>query len=218
MKSRCVAIKSGDGQQCTRHEISSEHHLCKQHSRVKGVKTVHDQRAWAKMNIVAPRSENGKKVLARIDKALEKPVAKSDGPGYIYIYSFASEQHLHYYKVGRTKRSVKERLDEWRRDVVDDAIVLHATFFVERGHRRLESLVHLYLNYCRMYRTPYKHPRLKTVVYHSVWKSDGRVICDGQEHGSGKDKRALVAKNKQVEWFCAPLDLIERLCKSLAQR
>jgi hypothetical protein len=52
----------------------------------------------------------------------------------------------------------------------------------------------------------YRYPNESGTGFHSVYKLSGEIIQDGQENTDEKER--LVAKNKEIEWFCAPLEEI----------
>ena len=210
MDARCRALK-GDGLQCTRKAVGV-HPYCTQHQKSKNTTSIDNQEPWARLALVAPRAENGKRALQKIRTLLNKKPAKNDGAGYIYVYCLRHERDLHYYKIGRTSRAVEVRIKEWAADT--PGIELVKCYHVSVGHCRLESLVHAYLHYCRIYRTPYGERPKKM---HSVWASDQSTVIDDGQQLDEKQAQAhtLVARSKQVEWFCEELRVIKRVIKSL---
>lgn len=79
---------------------------------------------------------------------------------------------------------------------------VYTTFKVDKHDVHwVEQLIFMYLAYCRLYRYPHKQG------YQSVYMlKPGDVIQDGQQCAKGDER--LVAKNKQIEWFCAPIEEI----------
>ena len=235
---RCIAIK-GDGEQCTRAATTkvaikeskdtgdsedsletkdsnkSKDLFCSQHSKIvqsKKVDTIKSVEPWTLLKYPTPDPRNGKKYIQKIRTHLNNSSnfrAPKSNPhsGFIYVFYLKREKGLHYYKIGYTERPVEERLEEWS-DKHD--LELYASYHVTCNVHKFESLIHLYLAYCRMYRYPNDRGG-----FHSVFKLSGKIIRDGQENE--KEDERLVAKNKEIEWFCAPiaeiLEIIEGILK-----
>lgn len=202
---RCIAIKD-DGEQCTRKPSSESKNknYCKQHDKsnqTKKLATIEAVEPWVLLKFPEPDARNGKRYIQKIRTHLNKSNSfskKDSQSGFIYIFCLAHERKLNYYKIGYTERTVEERLEEWGEK--HSALELCACFRVNSNAHQKESLIHLYLAYCRMYRYPNERG------FHSVYKLSGEIIQDGQENTDEKER--LVAKNKEIEWFCAPLEEI----------
>lgn len=125
-----------------------------------------------------------RKILAKIKRG---PTLK-DVEGFIYVYYLANDKTNTFYKIGRTARTVEERLKEWP----------GARFKWSKPvkHNEMaENLVHKLLGSIRVYR--YKQ---EDGTYVTVSKETGFVI-------DGKGKQQGI--KKEVEWFMAPWTTIE---------
>lgn len=86
-------------------------------------------------------------------------------------------------------------------------LVVYNTFKCEQNVKLAESLIHLYLTYCRMYRYPSKRG------YQSVYKlKPNEIIQDGQQCDEGE---RVVAKNKEIEWFCEHIEDISKVVEAV---
>lgn len=110
---------------------------------------------------------------------------KADGPGHIYVYRLEGDLP-NYYKIGRTAKGVKKRLNQWGHKTV-----LVASYYVAY-QKMAERFIHGLLNHIRVYR--YK---LEDGSYYSVWKRAQKVSVDGVEMPNEK----LQGIKKHVEWF-----------------
>jgi len=208
---RCEAIKQ-DGEQCTRYPKDGKP-LCSQHRNMTNTKVtvVKTPDPWTLLKLPEPDERNGKRYIQKIRTHLKKPkTEKPQKGGYIYIYFLPREKKLQYWKIGYTERTVEERMREWSAKYT---LEVYTTFKVENDVQYIEALIHLYLTYCRIYRYPNKHG------YQSVYKlKPSCVIKDGQENR--EDDERLVAKNKEIEWFCAPireiLNVVEPIIKAIS--
>lgn len=195
---RCIAIKA-DGEQCTRDTTKgtfcTQHAKCAEKKKVTKVNTIEP---WTLLKLPTPDPRNGKRYIQKIRTHLNKRPNLDEAGGYIYIFYVPSEGGLDYWKIGFTVRTVEERLEEWSKK---HRLKLYVSYHIKKGAHQIESLIHLYLAYCRVYRYPNKRG------YHSVYKLSKKVIKDGQENREDDEER-LVAKNKEIEWFCAPIEEI----------
>lgn len=200
----CEAIKH-DGLQCTRtykHTTLKGKHVCKQH--LNAQTTVKDKKEpWDLKALPAPNVENGKRTIQKIRTKLLKGPKTNDAGGAIYIYYLSAEQKLTYWKIGKTRRNVDERLQEWAEEHKQE-VVAYETFVVTKNLDFIEALIHVYLAYCNMHRYPHGKG------FHSVLSLHNKVIKDGQEQQPGDTER-LVAKNKHVEWFNERIDVIMKV-------
>jgi hypothetical protein len=129
-------------------------------------------------------------------------------PGHIYIYFLPRERALNYWKIGRTQRSVEQRMKEWSSKY---KLEVYAIYKAERDVVQAESLIHLYLTYCRMYRYP------SARGYQSVYKlNPSEVIQDGQQCDPESGER-VVAKNKEIEWFCEDVEVVRRVVEAIME-
>lgn len=225
-----MAVKSSDGKRCTRAPVVGGD-FCTQHSKVKNVHRISELDPWTvHPHLPVPCPDNGKRFLQKLRTQLNKPLAKTDTqPGHIYIYYLDSERGCDFWKIGRTARSVDKRLEEWNQTHKGD-VRLQQSFAMERGVKRAELIIHLYLAYCRVYRYGSSED-----IHRSEWafplpdasrRGEGRKDLlpfpprasrgEGKEEkeysspprakrGEGRKERAVA---KQVEWFCEELDKI----------
>lgn len=157
-----------------------------------------------------------RKVAQRLRRRFEAGPKSNDEPGIIYVYFLQHEEARNYFKVGRTSRDLEKRHKEWQAQH-DPAhvVVTKKSWKVEsKAVKFLERVIHLWFDYCRMYR----YPVGKTGRILSVWSSTGAPIHDPDYvalEEAGEEER-LVAKRKMVEWFWVmwpELDaLITKLC------
>lgn len=204
MKS-CEAFKA-DGEQCTRQykvKTAEGKHFCTQHAKCKAVKSVAEPEPWETLRLPEPDPRNGKRYIQKVRKMLsEAPGKKREG--HIYIYFLPREKTLRYWKIGLTERTVEERMQEWSAKYT---LEVYTTFRVATDVYYVESLIHLYLTYCRIYRYPSKRG------FQSVYKlKPSVVIQDGQQAEQGE---RVVAKNKQIEWFCEDIEEILKVVKAI---
>lgn len=183
----------GGARYCTQHH---EKHI-KDSDAV--IVTIRDTEPWEKNRLPTPSPENGRRVLQKIRRRIKAgPSPKDTAPGCIYIYYLEEEADLNYWKIGRTSRTADERLKEWAAEHKKAKIKLAKQYKVQGHANFIETLIHLYLHYARMYRTPYGDDG----HFHSVWASTGEIIQDGQETTTER----VVAMRKHIEWFCMPFE------------
>lgn len=133
---------------------------------------------------------------SKILRRLHKGPRKSDGPGYIYVYTLPNDGSK-YYKVGRTRRDVDVRLKEWK------GAQLKAAWPV-KTQMMAETLIHGYLDHIRCYRYAQDDGTFST-----VWKDTGEPVTKADASG----KRKGIAK--QVEWFRGKWKHIEAVCEAI---
>lgn len=176
-KNQCGGIKK-DGKRCTR--VQSEKY-CYQHLLSDYVEK------WEKLGFPEPKNKNTK---SKIKKRIREGALKTDKEGWVYIYKLSTDDNKPYFKIGRTERSVKERLVEW-----GDNCVLIKKFKVKHN-KTAESMLHWYFDKYRIYRT--KIVELED-VYFSVWKIDEKSLT--KKDKILKKKYGKKYKKKNVEWF-----------------
>lgn len=187
-------------------------HLCTQHLNVEAkARVIVIKDVWAELGLVTPSKKLTQKALNKLKRKLGNTTSDRGGEGSIYVYSIASEAGSNYYKVGMTEKEADERLAEWAK-THKARILKKCVFKVEKNVKLIERIIHLYLDYCRMYRTPTNDNKEK--LFRSVYKVTGEIIDDEQNKKIGKDKR-LVANNKFVEWFHAPITDIKTVIESV---
>lgn len=202
----CQAIKKGDGLNCTRKAAVGKE-FCTQHGKMSTTITKKgDTPIWETLELLSPSASNPASVLQKIQTRLKRGPKKNDTVGWIYIYWLSTEDGLHYYKIGRTKRRVTTRMREWAdKHGKATSIVLQNQFQITTCTVDFcERLIHKYLSYCNIYR--YKHKD----GYHSTWARNGDVLQDGQQC-----EERLPATTKQVEWFCDEPTKLVKVIKSL---
>ena len=126
----------------------------------------------------------------KIEKKKARGPSKSDGPGFIYIYMLDNDPD-HFYKIGRTTRTVEKRLKEWKGSRL-------VRSFPVKHNKHAERLIHLHLDAKRIYR--YKTPE----GYCNIWKSNGDPVLT--RDAELKEKYKLSASGKEIEWFICYLD------------
>lgn len=142
------------------------------------------------------------KTQAKIKRRLQKPPSQSDGPGYIYIYTLPEDGP--YYKVGRTERLVEHRIKEWK------GAQLKKAYAVDY-QKKMERLIHLYLDPSRVYRYQVAKGKVCT-----VWKSNGDPVT--KYDAKLKEENKLEALSKQVEWFTGSFETIDTTMLMLINR
>jgi hypothetical protein len=158
-----------------------------------------------------------RKVAQRLQRRLDAGPKSNDKPGFIYVYYLEHEQGRNYWKVGRTERPPEKRHKEWQdAHHSSHVVVTKKTWQVDaRAHKFLESIIHLWFDYCRMYR----YPVTDSARILSVWSATGSLIRDPDYEALNPDpaRRITVARRKMVEWFWVPwpeLDqFITRVCQ-----
>ncbi len=207
----CEATKL-DSKQCTRTSVtqnaSTGKHLCTQHAKKAGT-TIKEP--WQELGLIAPSEKIGQKALGKLRRRLRNTKKDRGGSGSIYVYYIATEAGLDYWKVGMTKKDADERLNEWQK-THKARVLKKCEFKVDQSVLFIERIVHLYLDHCRMHRTPTADG--KETLFRSVYSATGELIDDDQDKKIGTDER-LVAKNKHVEWFNAPITEVKSVIESI---
>jgi hypothetical protein len=214
---RCAAI-TGQGKPCRRAGIASssisKRKLCTQHLNLEadkaGKKVVEP---WLAAKLPEPSDKLRAAVLAKLRRKLYNTAKDRGGRGVIYIYYIANETGLNYWKVGMTEKTADQRLSEWM--AAHRTRILCKSFYaVKHSVKFVERVIHLYLDYCRMHRTPTSDHTRET-LFRSVWSATGEVIDDDQNRVISADATRLIAKHKHVEWFCAPIAEIKEIVEAI---
>jgi T5orf172 domain len=198
---QCVSYTK-EGKQCTRPSLShSSQQLCWQHERATGKKifTTTEREPWERLGIIiAPSTENTPRALQKLRVLLRRGPTKLDCDGHIYVYTCQSDKEnpISYYKVGRTARDTRKRVEKEQGGNLKRS-------WRTGDHKFAEALIHSYLSYCRVYRYPHHRG------FHSIWQRNGKTIEDGQNLPGGPPKHK--ARKKQVEWFACEWEHLERL-------
>ena len=215
-------IYTASGKQCSRARTKVEKGVsyCTQHYKKRADTSkisIKEPEPWTTLGILAPYEANGVRILQKIRSKLKAGPDKTDRKGFIYIYHLAQERHLDYWKIGRTEKSVDERMDQWQAEHNGHRVVLSRKYEV-KYNKFAEALIHLYLAYCRMHRYPFEKG------FHSVWALDpDEVIEDGQEiPKADRGKHKIVAMHKHIEWFKCKrdemLDVTDTICEKLCRK
>ncbi len=205
------------GTQCTRKatDVDNDVAYCKQHFDTRHSKTnVKSIEPWIAQGLAEPLPSNGRRILQKLRTKLKRGPAKGDGAGCIYIYSLKHERHHRYWKIGRTVQDIDERMAQWQ-DVhgKDVTVVLERVWDLKQGQKWTESVIHLYLAYCRMYRYQIESR------YHSVWALDpDLVIEDGQQLQFNESPKLLVATHKHTEWFHEEWSFMMKIIEPIVER
>lgn len=135
-------------------------------------------------------------VQKKLERRLKRGPSKSDGPGHIYVYYLSDDNDYYYYKIGRTERSVEERLKEWKGAICKKYWKVQHQKFAER-------LIHIVLDDCRVYRYILQDDIC------SIWKTDGEPVTE--RDALLKECNKLSACNKMIEWFRMPWEDLEKI-------
>lgn len=226
MDERCVALTAkGKGPRCPykgKHcDPKTGQRYCGHHHK-KPTEVVHQVAALVtvpKPNLVLPYQLQ-RKVAQRLQRRLDAGPKSNDKPGFLYVYYLEHEQGRNYWKVGRTERSPEKRHKEWQdAHHASHVVITKKTWQVDaRAHKFLESVIHLWFDYCRMYR----YPAAESAHILSVWSATGAPIRDMDyealcpENGS-RTLRVTVARRKMVEWFWIPWAELDQVITLLCQ-
>lgn len=161
-----------------------------------------------------PDTRLSKQALGKLRRRLQSGPRNSklnQTAGFIYVYALPDDAPFTYFKVGRTEQPLKERMKQWSK-THGCTVELMASFGVDRNLAWCERLIHLYLDYCRMYRYPVDADDGK-ITYYNVWKTTGKPVTP---FATGEPAR--VAKNKHTEWFNESLSVISNVCIAVTAR
>lgn len=207
----CEALTQA-GKQCTRRAKSvdwSGRHVCTQHQwGHHALITVRDIEPWEQRGMPAPSTALRAHVLQKLRRKLKAgprattPRSGNRG-GSIYVYCLEGDDHENLYKVGMTSDSVDRRLQAWARKHKGTTLRRVATYVVGQDVAWVERVVHLYLDYCRVYR----YPRVGGGL-HSVWAATGKPLLEDAD-AAAVSPRSLLVTEKMIEWFSAPFEDID---------
>jgi len=215
MDEQCEAITAA-GTRCSRvgkHRNQCGEQVCQQHLwGIHKVISIKDVEPWVHRNMPEPalhllRASVVQKLRRKLKQGPRPVTPRGIGRGRggsIYVYCLENDDHLNLYKVGMTCENVDKRLQQWERKhkckvrQVAQYVTLQDVAWVER-------VIHLYLDYCRVYR----YPLLKGGL-HSVWAATGEPLTTSTTtEDEASAKRPLVVTEKMVEWFKASFDDID---------
>ena len=202
---QCVALTNkGKGPRCQYHGKHTHPvtglRYCGHHYKPPPKKATEPAPPSPAVEIVIPYQLR-RKVAARLRRRLEAGPKSNDEPGYLYAYYLQHEDGRNYWKVGRTSRDPEKRHKEWQAaHHTDHVVVTKKVWRIDRkAVKFLESVVHMWFDYCRMYRYPLE----KSARILSVWASTGSLIRDADhvaQEALNEEERP-VARRKMVEWF-----------------
>jgi hypothetical protein len=136
----------------------------------------------------------------KYQRTIERGPRATDKAGHIYIYRLDADPD-HYYKIGRTERTVEKRLAEWKNSIL-------VRSFEVKFNRHVERLIHLKLDHCRIYRYA-----ISETQFCDVWKANGEPVTE--RDALLKQENRLTAAGKQIEWVICYLDVIVDEIKSI---
>ena len=221
MRPRQCKATTNNGKQCKRDGKGPEC-VCYQHDKPPALATVTRPvlQVTASLDLLcAHKSKLRRSALRKLETKLRKgpPSVEKDGLGAIYIYYLETDR-AHgircYWKVGMTKHATApgKRIKQW--SAKQEGVVTQAVYVVERGHKFIERVVHLYLDHCRMYRYPCASAGAEAQLFRSTWYATGLPVKDAQWDLIDLTKRT-VARQKSVEWFCGSLEDIEGVVQAV---
>ena len=212
---RCEAFTQ-QGKQCTRRGKSidwSGKNVCKQHFfGHHAVISVRDPEPWEARGMAAPSDKLRTHVLQKLRRKLKngpRPSTPRSGNrgGSIYVYCLEDDEHEHLYKVGMTSDSVDKRLQAWARKHKGTTLKRVAEYYVGQDVAWVERVIHLYLDYCRVYR----YPRVRGGL-ESVWAATGKPLNPDTPPVS---PRSLLVTEKMIEWFALPFEEIDAVIQGI---
>jgi hypothetical protein len=139
-------------------------------------------------------------VIKKIGTRHRKGLPKTKTPGYVYIFYLENEKGKNFWKIGMTTR-LEKRMQEWNKHYGGKATLVQKKLYKSDYCEFMERVIHLYLDYCRMHRYPI-HTE-DAIKFHSIYSATGKVIEAVDE------EERLVAKNKNIEFFHAPIKEIK---------
>jgi hypothetical protein len=162
---------------------------------------------WIVLGIVSPSRLNTKATIKKITTKLRVgPDAKDNKGGEIYCYYLPREVGKNYWKIGMTERSADKRLDEWSLEH-GVRVVLKKKWRIRKHVKYAERIIHLYLQYARMYRMPVAGEKKG---FRSIMM-DSKLVVEMEEEGEKIEQ----AVKKHVEWFYEQWEVIEFVIESL---
>lgn len=218
MDARCEA-RTQAGKQCSRvgHHVSEQGALvCRQHLKPAVTTAIYDVEPWVAREMPEPQLE---RLRAHVIEKLRRKLKRGPRPatprglgrgrgGSIYVYRIIGDEIRDCYKVGMTSVRVEKRLQQWARKHKGASVLKVTEYTVCQDVAWVERVIHLYLDYCRVYRYP-----LAAGGLHSVWSATGETVP--ADNGTVRttngplSPRALLATEKMIEWFAAPFEEID---------
>jgi hypothetical protein len=176
--------------------------------------SVRDTEPWEQRKMPAPSPKLRPHVLQKLRRKLKagpRPTTPRHGTrgGSIYVYCLEEDDHENLYKVGMTSDSVDKRLQAWARKHKGTILKRIAEYVVNQDVEWVERIIHLYLDYCRVYR----YPRSGSGSgLESVWAATGKPLDTGSEPIS---PRSLLVTEKMIEWFALPFEEIDAVIQGI---
>jgi hypothetical protein len=213
MDVRCEALTLA-GTRCKhrgKHKDQSGQHVCQQHLYgIHRIISVKDIEPWVQREMPTPAldllrphvvQKLRRKLKAGPRAATPRGLGKGRG-GSIYVYCLEADDHSNLYKIGMTSDSVDKRLQQWARKHKTELRRV-AEYVVSQDVAWVERVVHLYLDYCRVYR----YPLANGTGLHSVWAATGEPL--DADAAKPPSPRSMLATEKMIEWFQLPFDEID---------
>jgi hypothetical protein len=201
MDAQCQALTHA-GKQCSRHAAAGDR-VCKQHAKTAKVAvfTATATEPWVTRGMPAPALDKLRAhVVQKIRRKLRAGPRKDRSGGSIYVYRLVGDSHPDLYKVGQTTGSVERRLASWARKHGSE-VKRVAQYVVSQDVAWVERVVHLYLDYCRVYR----YPLLNGGGLESVWAATGEPL---DPQSPPVSPRSRLVTEKMIEWFAAPFEQV----------
>ena len=153
---------------------------------------------------------------AKLDAVIKKGPGDTDCFGYIYMYYNKSEgRSSEYRKIGKTDRTVKERMKEWPDGVLDKSYTVKRCQFAE-------TVIFAYLNHVRVHRVKHKDRYLSEWVDRAcklkyIGDVDFAILARDVAFGTTPLK-TFATKNdlkRRIEWFVGESDYFDRVCRAV---
>ena len=163
---------------------------------------------WIRQGYPTPSSKIDEGHRRKIKSKLKRGPSQKDKEGYIYIYYLKTDKRVRYFKIGRTSTTVEKRLKQWEKESPSPPVLVES--FKVKHSIFCERLIHLYLDYCRVYRYKVSKNRFCT-----VWKVSGECVTERDE--KLKDRNRLEGMKKQTEWFAVKKKTALNLVKEIVE-
>jgi hypothetical protein len=210
---RCDAF-TGEGKQCSRWSKvrdASGRYVCRQHFVTQStVISVREAEPWDQRGIPAPSKKLRLHILQKLRRKLKAGPKQAGKGGAIYVYCLEGDDYENLYKVGMTSDSVDKRLQSWARKHKGTVLKRVAVYAINQDVSWMERVIHLYLDYCRVYR----YPRIMGTGLESVWAATGERL-DTTAGCGPPSPRSLLVTEKMIEWFAAPFEDIDAVIQSI---
>lgn len=176
-KVRCASVTQ-KGAPCKKYAITGSTH-CATHCK-------EIPKLWELHKLPAPAELDNDKERWRTINSLIVEIQKKSGDSEGRIYIYKDGKHAHFYKIGFTSRTTKERMKEWGNPVVVRSFSVCCA-------ERVERLIHQYLDHIRCYRYVIDDNKIL-----SVWKNSKLPVTRQDELIHETRPPAM---HKHIEWF-----------------